>query len=202
MASPTRKAIMDSLMRQLDERPLSRISVKDIVEDCGINRNTFYYHFADLPDLVEAIVRDEADLIMGSYRGITSLEECVETAMQVCVDHKRALLHIYNSANREIYERYLLEICEYVAKAFVENTALGLSISDSDRSAIIMGYKCECFGCVVNWLSHGMNDEIKARFLRLCELHQGMGREILEKIALPGDGGDVTSPSPANAGDV
>ena len=189
MASSTRRDIMDSLMRLLDERPLNRISVKDIVEDCGINRNTFYYHFADLPDLVEAIVRDETELIMRKYRGISSLEECVETAMQVCIDHKRALLHIYNSSNREIYERYLLEICEYVAEAFVENTAQGLSISEADRSAIIMGYKCECFGCVINWLSHGMNDDIKVRLLRLCELRQGMGREILEKIALPGGGG-------------
>ena len=49
MASLTRKAIMDSLMKLLDQCPLNRITVKDIVEDCGINRNTFYYHFQGLP---------------------------------------------------------------------------------------------------------------------------------------------------------
>ena len=48
MASFTRKAIMDSFMKLVDQRPISKITIKDIVEDCGVNRNTFYYHFADI----------------------------------------------------------------------------------------------------------------------------------------------------------
>lgn len=183
MPSSTRRIIMDSLMKLLDERPLSHISVKDIVLDCGINRNTFYYHFADMPDLVEAIVKDEADLIMQDYRGISSLQDCIDTAMKVCVDHKRALLHIYNSANRDIYERYLLEISEYVASAFVNNISSNLALTDEDRATLIMGYKCECFGCVINWLSHGMSEELRQRILRLCELRQGMAELLLERIA-------------------
>ena len=75
MASLTRKAIMESFIRLLDERPLNKISVKDIVEDCGINRNTFYYYFTDIPTLVEEIVRDEADRIVLTAEGISSLKE-------------------------------------------------------------------------------------------------------------------------------
>ena len=56
MPSSTRKIIMDSLMKLLDERPLSHISVKDIVEECGINRNTFYYHYQDIPALLEGLL--------------------------------------------------------------------------------------------------------------------------------------------------
>ena len=41
MASFTRKAIMDSFMKLVDQRPISKITIKDIVEDCGVNRNTF-----------------------------------------------------------------------------------------------------------------------------------------------------------------
>ena len=42
MASFTRKAIMEAFLGLLEERPLSKITVKDIVEACGINRNPFY----------------------------------------------------------------------------------------------------------------------------------------------------------------
>ena len=56
MASFTRKAIMESFVTLLNEKPLNKITIKDIVEACGINRNTFYYHFQDVPDLIEAIV--------------------------------------------------------------------------------------------------------------------------------------------------
>ena len=182
MPSSTRKIIMDSLIKLLDERPLDRISVKDIVEDCGINRNTFYYHFADIPDLVEAIVKDEADLIMRDYHGISTLQDCIDTAMRVGVDHKRALLHIYKSAHRDIYERYLLEICEYVASAFIDNAAAGRPLSDEDRQILIMGYKCECFGCVINWLSHDMSEELRRRVLRFCELRQGTVDQLIDKL--------------------
>ncbi|HBY72506.1 MAG TPA: TetR family transcriptional regulator, partial [Lachnospiraceae bacterium] len=57
----------------LNERPLNRITVKDIVEDCGINRNSFYYHFEDMSSLVEEIMMEEADKIIDKYGSINSL---------------------------------------------------------------------------------------------------------------------------------
>ena len=183
MASLTRKAIMESFIRLLDERPLNKISVKDIVEDCGINRNTFYYYFTDIPTLVEEIVRDEADRIVLTAEGISSLEECVDAAMRLSREHRRAIWHIYNSANRSIYERYLLAICGHVVKAFIDNVAGDRAISDEDRSIIIQGYKCELFGLITDWLSHGMPEDMEARVLRLCELRRGMTEELIERAA-------------------
>ena len=43
-----------------DNLGTSKISVKDIVEDCGINRNSFYYHYQDVPALIREIITDEA----------------------------------------------------------------------------------------------------------------------------------------------
>lgn len=181
MASLTRRVIMESLMKLLDERPLNRISVKDIVEDCGINRNTFYYHFAGVPELVEAIVKDEADRVMQTYHGISSLEECIEAATKLCVEHRRAILHIYNSDHREIYERYLLDICDYVATAFVDNLAGDLVIPAEDRVVIVQSYKCELFGHIVDWLGRGMSNDLQKQFLRLCELRRGMTEEMFRR---------------------
>ena len=59
MPSFTRRAIMEAFMQLLNERPVSKIAVKDIVELCGINRNTFYYHFQDKYDLIERIFKRE-----------------------------------------------------------------------------------------------------------------------------------------------
>lgn len=57
MPSFTRKAIMEAFLKILDEKPLGKITIRDIVDECGINRNTFYYHFADIPELLETIIR-------------------------------------------------------------------------------------------------------------------------------------------------
>ena len=57
MANFTQKAIKETFIALLEEHPLSDITVKNIVETCGINRNSFYYHYQDIPALIEEIVK-------------------------------------------------------------------------------------------------------------------------------------------------
>ena len=59
MSGFTKEIIARTFTELLDEKPMSKITVKDIVEHCGVNRNTFYYHFRDIPDAVEAMVKEE-----------------------------------------------------------------------------------------------------------------------------------------------
>lgn len=51
MAETTKKALAASLKKFLAEKPLSKVTVTDITEDCEVNRQTFYYHFKDIYDL-------------------------------------------------------------------------------------------------------------------------------------------------------
>ena len=53
MSQVTKRALEASLKNLLLKKPLSKITINDITEDCGINRMTFYYHFKDIYDLVE-----------------------------------------------------------------------------------------------------------------------------------------------------
>ena len=64
MANFTRNAIQASFLKLLDQRPLAQITVKDVVTDCGVNRNTFYYYFQDIPELLEDIVKNDAERII------------------------------------------------------------------------------------------------------------------------------------------
>lgn len=181
LVSKKKSAIMESLMKLLDERPLSKITVRDIVEDCGVNRNTFYYHFEDITSVIEAIILHEVDGIMEDYRDISSMEECFEAAFRIGYEHRNAVYHIYNSSNRDFLERRLMEICKYVATQFVDRTAEGLEIRPDDRDIIIHSYQCEFFGYTIDWLNSGMDPESRKRFQRLCELRAGSTLEMLER---------------------
>lgn len=44
----TKRALEQSLKNLLLKKPLTKITINDIAEDCGINRMTFYYHFKPL----------------------------------------------------------------------------------------------------------------------------------------------------------
>ena len=64
MSGFTKEIIAKTFTELLDEKPMSKITVKDIVERCGVNRNTFYYHFKDIPDVVEFILKKKWDEIL------------------------------------------------------------------------------------------------------------------------------------------
>ena len=143
MANFTKQAIETAFLQLLNEKPLNKISVRDIVEKCGINRNSFYYHFQDIPTLLGEIIREEADRIIPQYPTITSLDQCVDVAFQFALSHKRAVYHIYNSVNRDLYETALMKICEYLVTTYMD-TAFGKdAVSEYDRSVAIRFFKCE-----------------------------------------------------------
>lgn len=181
MPSFTRKAIMQSFMKLVDQRPINKVTIRDIVEDCGINRNTFYYHFSDIPALIEAIVQEEAAELFQTHPTISSYEECIRLAIQEIQKNKRAVLHIYNSANRDIYEHYLMQVCQYIVETYLNTLLGGKKINRQDREIIVTVYSCQCFGLFIDWLNNNLSDEFPQRVDRLCELRKGMLEEMLER---------------------
>ncbi len=103
MPSFTKQAIKMSFMKLLSEQPLNKISVRSIVEECGINRNSFYYHFQDIPALMEEIIVELADGLVKKYPKIESLEDCISEAFDFSLHNKKAFLHIFNSMNRDLF---------------------------------------------------------------------------------------------------
>ena len=111
-------------MAVLDEKPFGKITVKDITDRCGINRNTFYYHYQDIPALLEEICQNQVEdyyhyqdipalleeicqnqveNIISKYPTLNSIEDCLDAAMQSVLENKRAIMNIYNSDNRNTY---------------------------------------------------------------------------------------------------
>lgn len=63
----TKAAIADTFMELLQEHTIDHITVKDLAEKCGINRQTFYYHFADIYDLMEWTLDNELKKFLERY---------------------------------------------------------------------------------------------------------------------------------------
>ena len=179
MSNFTKKAIQESFLKLLTERPLSKITVKDIVSDCGVNRNTFYYYFEDMPKLIESIVEEDAAEIIQSYPTIEKFEDCLEAAITYALAKKRAVLHIYHSANREIYEMYLWKVCDHTVNAYVTSVLQGKSVRESDLAVVKEYLSGLAYGIFSRWLKNDMNDDIRGMLLRLTEIKKGMIEEMI-----------------------
>lgn len=183
MASFTRDAIIRSFVKLLNERPLGKITVRDIVEDCGVNRNTFYYHFADIHALVEEVSKGEIDRIIEQNAAISSLCECLDVATEFILRNRRAVLHLYNSPNRDIFERSLMELSTYVVQKFMGTVFPDAQLLESDREIIVRAYACEIFGLMIEWLNHSLSEDRRKALRRLCELRAGTAEMMVQRNA-------------------
>lgn len=181
MANFTKKAIEDSFIKLLTERPLSQITVKDIVTDCGINRNTFYYHFESIPNLIETVVEEDAATIIQTYPTVDNFGDCLDAVIDTILSKKRAVMHIYHSINRDIYEMYLWKVCDYAIEAYLSTVLMGHKIKENDLEIIKNYLSSLGFGIISNWLRNDMSDDIRSSLARLMDIKQGMLKEMIER---------------------
>ncbi|SCW36126.1 transcriptional regulator, TetR family [Ruminococcaceae bacterium YRB3002] len=183
MASDTKTLIKDTFIKLLEERPLSQITIKDIVNACGINRNSFYYHYEDLPSLIESIVMEEADRFTSQYASIDSFDSCMNVALEYALERRTLALHLYNSNNRDIFEMYFLKITDHVVRMYMDKLSEDIVISPRDKEIIVTYYKCLLFGMIVDWMATGMNTDVRSDFGRMTEIFTGMPEEIVRRVS-------------------
>lgn len=166
----TKSAIKAAFIQLLNERPLSKISVKSIVDICNISRNTFYYHYQDIPSLLEEIIKDAANNLTRQHDTALSMEECIEKAFAFVKENRRAVYHIYNSIDRGAYEDFLMRMCDHTAHLLVDEWVAGGNVSLEDKEALIYFAKCQFFGLCMDWTKSGMNDNIAEKYRRAVRL--------------------------------
>ena len=181
MANFTKQAIKASFLKLLNQQPLNKISVRDIVEDCGINRNSFYYHFRDIPSLLGEIVAEQTEQLIRAYPSISSLDECFHVAFRFALENKRAVMHIYHSVNRDVFTQSMLRLCEYVVTTYITTAFPDDLISESDRSVVIRFMKCQLLGMCFDWFDRGMTDAAYDDLHRMLQLIQGVPELIIRR---------------------
>lgn len=182
MAQFTKKAIAESLIKMLNEKPLDKITVKAVVEDCGINRNTFYYHFEDIPTLVKCILDAETEKVLLGTDDIDSWEDGFIAAAQFALQNKKFVYHIYNSVRREEVERYLNNIAGEVMRRYVETASAGISVKEDDKKLIVDFYKQALVGMVREWLDSGMKYDPELLIRRVGVILKGNIEASLQKM--------------------
>lgn len=174
MTSLTKDAIKKSFMKLLNKKQVNKITVKEIVEDCGINRNSFYYHFDDIPALIEEIFNDQVDELMNRRSESDNIYDNIIEAIDFAMQNKTAMMHIHNSASRELFDRYLSRVAERTVSEFFDKSVPNADLIDpEDKEAIVIYYKSLLIGFVVDWMSDGMKFDLVTKIARLCELFEG-----------------------------
>lgn len=182
MAEITKKALAASLKKLLAEKPLGKITVTDIAEECGVNRQTFYYHFSDIYDLIEWIYTSEATRVLDGKKSYSTWQQGFLQIFMYALANKTFVTNTYHSLSREHLERYLLGETYQLLIGVVEELAAGIPVREDDKKFIADFYKYGFVGLTMEWIGKGMKEKPEEIVKRLGTMLDGTFAESLEKF--------------------
>lgn len=182
MPTFTKTAIMQSFVKLLASTPFDKITVKDIVDDCGINRNTFYYNFADIYALVDELLSEEAALVLEKQKSCNSWKESLQYGAEFALRNKRAVYHLYHSAKRDQLERYFKRVMYDAAAKVVRREADGLVCTETDIE-IVAGFYGDAIGVIRRWLDSDMQGDLEAMIRKLSALLDNNIKQMISMVA-------------------
>ena len=186
MSKLTEQALILSLKNCLKKKPLEKITIQDITEDCGISRSAFYYHFHDIYELFDLACSEIFSDTVGLVPSADSWEEGFMELLLKLREEKDLVYHLYHYTNREWMEQYLRERTRRLIYAVVEQDSKGLSLSDTDKDFITDFYKFAFVGLALQWIGDGMKEPPEALVRSFALIIRVQGKETLRAFA--GDG--------------
>ena len=183
----TKQAIREAFWQLLEEKPYSKITVQNIAERCHINRNTFYYHFPDIPTLAESTIRGWVTDLLQTRCAFGAPSRCVLPLAEECTRRRTALLHLYRSVSRESFLRHLYPLCEKIVRTYIDRITEDIAVSEHSRETVIRFYKCTMAGVLTDWLESGASYDLPSFCSDLCISFAGSGKRALLRQSDPPD---------------
>ena len=175
----TKQEISEAFWQLLVEMPYSKITVKEIADRCQLNRNTFYYHFQDIPALAEATMAAWVDDIVTLHFQFGNPQECLTPLVEGCIARKRAILHIYRSVQRDVFLRHLRSMIRHAVGMYAEGVKSTLGADLETLPVLCHFYQCAGMGLVLDWLDQDMGYDMSEFLEVVCVLFQGTSHKAL-----------------------
>ena len=168
------------------QKPLDKITIRDLTEDCGISRMAFYYHFKDIYDLVEWSCLEDAPRALAGKKTYDTWSEGLVQIFDAVYENKPFILNAYRCISRDQIESFLFHLTSDLLMNVVEEKAEGTSISEEDRRFIADFYKYSFVGLMLDWIKQGMKDDYVDLAHKISiTIHGSLTHSIENFVALP-----------------
>lgn len=178
----TKRALEQSLKNLLLKKPLTKITINDIAEDCGINRMTFYYHFKDIYDLVEWSCLEDAKRALDEKKTYETWQQGFLQIFEAVRDNKPFILNVYRCVHREQVEKYLRPLVDRLLLDVINEEVGEMKVRDEDKQFIAQIYSYIFIGLMLDWIKDDMREDPQQIVDRLARLIKGSVSAALSRF--------------------
>lgn len=182
MSQITKRALEQSLKNLLQQKPLSKITISDITEDCGISRMTFYYHFKDIYDLVEWACAEDAARVLQNKKTYDTWQQGFVQIFHAVRENKVFVMNVYRCVNREQVEKYLVPLTDQLIMGVITERAAGMTVREADQQFIAQVYSYAFVGIMLDWIRDDMRADPEELVNRLARVIHGDITQALERF--------------------
>ena len=167
----TKKTLAASLKKIVANKPFSKVSVSEIIQDCGVNRKTFYYHFTDVYDLLKWTLEQEAIAVVAQFDLIAEYEEVVYFVMDYVEENNRFLRNVYDSMGRDTLKQVFFQDFAQISDSLIlrSEEMQQVQITDDYRRFLTAFFTEAIVGILVDWIVsyQSRNRQQTVQYLRL-----------------------------------
>lgn len=158
MKDNTKQRIAQTFSEQLQQKSLEQITVKELTETLGISRQTFYYYFHDIYDIIEWIFETESEIILSGFSTIDSWQFGYILMMQWVQSHSRLILSCYRSIRKDYVETFMNRILYPYIEQVVRDQAQGMQVTQAQIQFISRFFTLAINAISLEWIGKGMTD--------------------------------------------
>ena len=184
MSQVTKRALEQSLKNRLLKKPLTKITINDIAEDCGINRMTFYYHFKDIYDLVEWSCLEDARKALEEKKTYETWRQGFIQLFEAVRENRPFIMNVYRCVHREQVEKYLKPLVDNLLLGVINEEAAGMNVRDEDKAFIAQVYSYMFVGLMLDWIRDDMREEPEELVNRLALVLKGTVSQALGRFSV------------------
>lgn len=156
MSQITKKALSEALKKRMLTTPLSKITVKDVAEECGVNRRTLYYYFHDVYELLEWTFKTEFNEILGKNKTYTTWQKGFLEILNYFYTNKKIVFNIYNSVDKDRFEKEILDELNYPILEVVKELSKEMNVDEEGKKYVAKFYNIAFVGLTIDWIRSNM----------------------------------------------
>lgn len=176
MPIDTKQLLVDAFKRLAQTRDIDKITVKALINECHISRQTFYYHFENIIDLMEWSMRRETRELVEQGLRMEDMRSALEIFIAFTVKQYPLLQKLMQSQRRPQFEKYMVDSLSLYLGEMARHHGRSILMSAEDREVLVRYNVCGLVGVLLSFC--GRPDLDQARLA--AQLEKVLNGEMLE----------------------
>ena len=156
MSLATKRELAAALKKLMAVKPINKITVRELVAPCGMNRNSFYYHFEDIYALFKWMVEAEAVEVVKQYDLMMDYHEVINFVLDYVESNQYLLTNAYNAVGQAGLKRFLYLDFISCLSSLIDQGARkqGVTLDEDYKQFLCAFYAEATAGTLLDYITH------------------------------------------------